>query len=163
MGITMTAKSTGDVSMKLHEMAVRARNPEPAWENVGSYLSAAERRQWATSGSYFGTPWRPLKPDYLLWKAKHGYSSHILMQTGSLRMSFSSRPMSIEVYNGSSARFGSNHPLAKYHQHGTRRHGKRVNPPRPMMKVTRKVRADVKQILANYVTNGEHTRVMEML
>ena len=163
MGITMTAKSTGDVSMKLHLMAARAKNPEPAWKNVGSYMAAAERRQWATQGSYFGTPWKPLKPDYMVWKAKRGYSSHILMQTGSMRLSFTSRPMAIEVYSGSSARFGSNHPLAKYHQKGTRRNGKRVNPPRPMMKVTRKVRADVKSILADYVLGKDHVRVMELL
>jgi phage gpG-like protein len=163
MGITMVAKSTGNVGLKLQEMAARAKNPQAAWVNVGSYLAAVNRRQFATQGAYLnGVPWKPLKPYYLQWKVKSGYSKRILMQSGAMRLSFTSRPMAVEVYSGSSARFGSDHPLAKYHQYGTKRNGKRVNPKRQIVKVTPKVRGDVKTILANHIT-GKHTNVMSML
>ena len=163
MGITMEVKHSNRVTMKIQRMGMRARNPEGAWPHVGSYLSAVERRQWATQGAYLlGHPWKPLKPEYLQWKIKHGYSPRILMQTGALRLSFTGRPMSIEVYGKGSARFGSSHRLAHWHQEGTHRNGKRVNPPRPMMKLTPKVRNNVRDILADYVL-GKRITVMDRI
>ena len=84
------------------------------------------------------------------------------MQTGGMRASFTSRPMAIEEYNGPSARFGSNHPLAKFHQHGTHRGGRRIVPARPMMRVTPKVRRDVKKIIQGHVM-GHRTRIRRLV
>lgn len=151
--------------MDLRKMAMRAKNPTAAWHNVGSYIAAVERRQFATSGAYLnGVPWKPLKPQYLQWKVRQGYSKRVLMQSGSLRLSFTSRPMAIEVYAGTSATFGSNHPVAKYHQHGTHSHktGKKLLPKRIIMKTTPKMRRDVKTILAAHVL-GKHTSVMALV
>ena len=162
MGITVTMRTDGHAQQKLRAMAMRARSPEKAWPKVGSYLSAVNRRQFATNGGYLGTPWKPLKPDYLLWKVREGYSSHTLIQTGAMRLSFTSRPMAIEVYSGNKARFGSDHPLAAFHQRGTHRNGKRAVPARPIMRVTPKVRKDVKDIIADYIL-GKRVTVMDRL
>lgn len=152
MGMKIKEKNKGAVKRRLRLIDKRADNPEGAWPRVGSYLSRQVRRQFVTEGSHFGKKWRPLKKSYRLWKVRHGHSRKILVQTGSMRDSFTRRPMAIEEYQGKSAVFGSDHRLAKFHQYGTRRHGKQVNPPRPMLIITKEVRQDIRDILAKYVT-----------
>lgn len=150
--------STGDlrkIKMRIKAMSKRVQNPEPAWRKMGSYFAAANRRQFSTHGMYYGTPWKPLKPDYLQWKIKNGYSRRTLVKTGSMRVSFTSRPMAIERYYKDSAVFGSNHEIAPFQHYGTFRNGKRAIPPRPIMVKTRKVVRDVKQIMQDYITGSK--------
>lgn len=136
---------------RLRAMALRIENPEPAWPRVGRFLSMVVRRQFSTKGAYLGTPWKPLKPEYMLWKVAHGYPKQTLVMDGTLRRSFVDRPMKVETYRGKSASFGSDLDLAIWHQRGTRRNGKQVNPPRPMLVVNRAVAEEVTDIMRRYI------------
>lgn len=136
---------------RLRAMGRRIDNPEPAWPRVGRFLSMVVRRQFSTKGAYLKTPWDPLKPEYMLWKVMNGYPRQTLVMDGSLRSSFVGRPMDVEVYMGKSAVFGSSSDLAVWHQKGTYRDGKRVNPPRPMLFVNRHVAEEVTDILRRYI------------
>lgn len=136
---------------RLRAMGERVDNPEPAWPRVGRMLSLAVRKQFLTKGAYMGTPWRPLKPDYLLWKVLNGYPWQTLVMRGDLRDSFVERPMSVETYLGKSAVFGSNDRKVVWHQFGTFRNGKRVNPARPMLVVNQMIRDEVVDIMRKYV------------
>lgn len=136
---------------RLRAMAKRVENPEPAWPRVGAFLSMVVRRQFATKGAYLNTPWDPLKPEYLLWKTVNGYPRQTLVMDGSLRRSFVGRPMDIETYKGASAKFGSSSDLAVWHQRGTHRNGKRVNPPRPMLFINEPVAEEITDILRRYI------------
>lgn len=156
MGMTIKEKNKGAVKRRLRTIEKRADNPEGAWPRVGAYLSRNVRRQFVTEGSHLGRKWKPLKKSYRLWKVRNGYGRKILVQTGSMRDSFVKRPMAIEDYRGRSAVFGSDHPLAPFHQYGTRRGGKRAIPARPMLIITKEVRQDIREILAKYVT-GKRT------
>jgi phage gpG-like protein len=157
MSVKFTIRGDKAVKKSLTEMGERARSVEKAWPSVGSYLSNQVNQQFVTEGRRFGTPWRPLKPEYKLWKMRHGFSRKILRQTGKLKESFTGRPMDIEEYRGNSATFGSSLDSAVWHQKGTRRNGKRVNPPRPMLVATKEVRLEVKRILLRYITRGRIT------
>lgn len=154
MSITVDASGLKKVKAKIRVMSKRVQNPSPAWKSVGSYIAASNRRQFATHGAYYGTPWKPLKPNYAQWKVRSGYGRKTLVRTGAMRASFVSRPMAIEKYYRNYAEFGSDYWLVKFHQNGTFRNGKRANPPRPMMKKTRKMTADVTSIVKEYVING---------
>ncbi len=155
MSVSIDNNDLKAVKFRMKVISKRVQNPTPAWRKVGSYLAAANRKQFATEGAYYGKPWRPLKPDYLQWKIKSGYSRKTLVRTGAMRASFVSRPMDIEQYRGKTAVFGSDHPLAKFHHYGTQRNGKRVNPPRPIMVKTRKTVSDVTSIVQNYIVGNK--------
>jgi phage virion morphogenesis protein len=162
----MSVRVTGtqDASIYIKDVRMRLKNLEPAWAKVGSYLSQVNRRQFATEGAYLGKPWRPLKPEYMQWKIKNGYGRRkTLVQTGAMRASFTSRPMSIEVYKGDSATYGSNDYKAKWHQYGTHRNGKRAIPPRPIIVKTPKLTRDIRDIIAEYLVSKSRTRTRKYL
>jgi phage gpG-like protein len=154
--LTLTVKVNGrSILAKRHirNLQMRATNLMPMWPRVGTYLSGVVRKQFASKGVYLQTPWKPLQPDYRLWKVKHGYSSAILVKTGDLKRSFG-RPMQIESYRRDSASFGSREQTALWHQDGTRRHGRQVNPPRPILKATPLVKREVKKIVRDWIVEG---------
>lgn len=136
---------------RLKAIGGRIDNPEPAWPRIGRMLSHAVRRQFITKGAYMGTPWKPLKPNYLLWKVTHGYPWQTLVMRGDLRDSFTHRPMSVETYLGKSAIFGSSDRKVVWHQFGTFRNGKRVNPARPMLVATPMIRDEAVDIMRKYI------------
>lgn len=162
----MSIKVTGtrNASIKITDMRLRMKNLEPAWVKVGSYLSQVNRRQFATEGAYLGKPWKPLKPDYLQWKVRNGYGGRkTLVQTGALRASFTSRPMSLEVISGNKAMFGSTDRKAVWHQHGTHRNGKRAIPARPIIVKTPKLSRDIADIIAEYIVHKSRTTTRKYL
>jgi phage virion morphogenesis protein len=127
----------------------RLRNPIGLWPKVGSFIAMVERKQFATQGAYLGKPWKPLKPEYLQWKIKHGYSKRILVRTGAMRASLTSRPMEEERYKKYSATFGTNVDYAKYHQYGTRYMARR-----PMFTKNPLIKRGVKGIVKDYFLHG---------
>ena len=161
--MTITVRNDGDATIRIRAMRTRLKDMTPMWAKVGSYIAQVNRRQFATHGGYLGKPWKPLKPDYLQWKISEGYSKRTLVQTGGMRASFVSRPMSVEDYNGDTATFGSNHPLAKFHQHGTHRNGKRAIPARPIVVKTPKMTRDIRDIVAEYILVKSRTRTRKYL
>lgn len=147
--------NTKDVRAKLRVMGDRIANPDEVWPRVGRYLSLVVRRQFYTRGSYLGTPWAPLKPDYLLWKAVNGYPQQTLVMRGDLRDSFGGRPMGIEKYRGNTAVFGSDDKKAIWHQKGTRRNGRQINPARPMLVLNPMVREEITDIVRSFVMDRD--------
>lgn len=154
MSFGMRYEGTLTVSKKLRRLASNAESQEKVWPKVGSYLSRAIQRQFITEGAYFNTPWKPLKPNYRKWKMQQGLSRKILRQTGMMMRTFTGRPMDIEEYYPHEAVFGSSNPKAAWHHYGTRRNGKRVNPPRKIVSLPRFVKEDVKQLIADHLMEG---------
>jgi len=151
MGVSINNSGAQKKLSDLRAMDRRASNPSAVWPKVGSYWRMAISRQFATKGAYFGQPWQPLKPGYALWKVSHGYSRNLLVQTGAMRASFISSPMSIEKYMGNTAVFGSTNQKAVWQHFGTHRNGKRAIPPRKIMVKTAKNTKDIQDIMAEYV------------
>lgn len=154
-GVTIRGRGIGNTKRKLRTYERRVDNVRAAWPRVGRYLASVTRRQFTTKGAFLKTPWKPLKPEYRLWKVRNGYSRAILIQTGDMRSTFTSRPMDIEEYHSNYAVFGSSHPLARYHQYGTRRNGKRVLPARKILVTNKMVRSEVRDIVADYIIKGK--------
>lgn len=139
---------------KLNGYKRRTSIPTPAWRKVGALISREVRLQFATRGGNFGTPWKPLTPEYAARKKAMGFPRQILVMSGKMRNSFTQRPMDIERYQGQRAVFGSNERKVAWHQYGTRRNGKRVNPPRPMLKLTPVLRRKIVKAVESYIVSG---------
>lgn len=155
MSVEITVTGDGsNAKRKLRGYKRRVKTPTPAWRKVGALISREVRRQFATRGTNFGTPWKPLTPEYAARKKAMGFPRQILVQSGKMRNSFTQRPMDIERYQGQKATFGSNERKVKWHQFGTYRNGKRVNPPRPMLVLTPKLRRQIAQAVEDHVLNG---------
>lgn len=134
---------------RVAEIGRRSRDLRPAWPSVGDFMARTAAEQFATGGARLGKPWAPLSPPYLRWKIKHGFDPRILIQTGEMRDSYVSRPMSVEDYRRKEASFGSDDPKAEFHQYGTRN-----MPARPVLFRTPEVDATVANVLAHYIATG---------
>lgn len=143
------------VSARLSTIMRRNEDYRRVWPRVERYIRSTTRRQFTSYGAFLGRPWKPLQPNYRAWKVKHGYSPHILVKTGKMKKGLTSFPMDFRRHYKKSARFGTNSKIAVYHQHGTRRNGKRHLPARPMLKATKRVRIDVKNIVRDYLIDGK--------
>lgn len=135
---------------KVALLGVRTRDLRPAWPAVGNYMARLAREQFATRGArLLGRPWQPLQPDYRRWKIRNGFRPDILILTGELRDSYTSRPMSVENHHRQRAEFGSDDPKASWHQHGTRN-----MPARPVLVRTPEVDGTVADVLRHYIATG---------
>jgi hypothetical protein len=57
----------------------------PFWPKVVDLFRDWEERQFQTEGTFWGTPWKPLSPQYAAWKAAHAPTRGILVLTGALK------------------------------------------------------------------------------
>lgn len=143
------ARIDGDrrVRQLLSEMVDRTQGVEPAWPGVGDVIASAMDDQFESEGvALLGRPWAPLEPRYLRWKVREGYDPRRLHQTGAMRQSLTSRPMAIEEYFPTSARFGTDDEKAAFHQNGTE-----FMPRRQIINVTDDLGDDVNSVLARYI------------
>lgn len=147
----LTITGTRSASKTLSDIADRCENVSPVWNRVGNIISSRVNRQFMTQGAYFGTPWKRLTPAY----AKRKGGGKILVLTGDLKSSFTSRPMSVEIHGKNSAEFGSNRNTAVWHHYGTFKDGKRVNPPRKILVVTRELRSATADVVARWIRSGK--------
>ena len=157
MSMKINVKALNDAKATIKIMRTRVNNPTPAFKSIGSYLALYNKKVFATNGAYGGKPWKPLKPNYLQWKVRSGYSGNTLIRTGKLRRSYISRPMDIERYLKSKAIYGTSVKYAGYHHTGTSK-----MPARPVMTVTKKMTKNINKIVLNHLT-GKKTNVSGMV
>lgn len=151
----LAARKIEHIAAEIRRMDVRVDNMVPLGPKIGAMLSRDVSRQFTTQGVYMGTPWKPLKPSTIRDKILKGYPApNPLVRTRELKLSFTSRPMSIEKYTPHSLTYGSSLRKALWQQKGTRRHGRRHIPPRVMFKVTRERKAAIKKLIVKYVATG---------
>lgn len=125
--VTDTVKKLGDAKLTRFGVLLRQigeiylRHEKALFGNKSGRKSAKE------------SPWKDLKASYKDVKRKRwGKVYPTLVAGGELAESFSKEgsPYNVFVLGPSYARFGSSHPLARYHQDG---HSRGVYPARPMV------------------------------
>jgi phage gpG-like protein len=139
---------------KIDGIKERVEHPQPLFLYLSKIVGRDVRKNFASHGVFFGRPWQPLKPDYRVWKVAQGYPRSILVMTGELRDTFTSTPGNIISMTEKSVTFGSTDRKAVWHQFGTHRNGKRVNPPRPMLFMNPVLREDIMTATENYIMRG---------
>lgn len=150
-GSEFSVRGDDDVRDRLQGLRDRARDLTPVWPAVGDVVADAVKRQFASDGAEFDTPWPALSPDYMAWKVKNSYSPDTLVKTGSLRDGLTSRPMAIERYGATEAEFGTDDKVAVYHTYGTRR----GLPKRPPLKRTPALAREMNGKIAGWITDGK--------
>lgn len=138
------------LARSLVQVSDRAQDLRPAWLKVGKYISSQTYEQFRSAGKKHGTPWKPLTREYAFRKRAAGFSGGILVRKGGLRRSFL-WPDLILTNKKAYAEFGSELDTAKWHQYGTRKDGKQINPPRPMLVVTPLVRRRIARLVAEHI------------
>lgn len=151
----MTVNGGKATIAKLQAMKGRTKRVDPAWREVGSHISKQIKNQFRTRGATFGTPWKPLAPSTVLEKKRKGYPRQPLVRTGKMKRLVTGRPLEVERYAGQVATFGTKSKIALFQHGGTKRNGKRHIPARPIMKMTPKLRREIRDILKKHVLRGE--------
>lgn len=150
----MGAKIRGNgrkTQRRLRVLSERVEHPEQVWPSVERTIYDAEREQWDSKGAFMlGRPWKRLDARYASRKSSGQRSPLVL--SGSLRASFTGvGEHAIRVKGKSSIRLGSSHPLARLHQSGSK--AGQV-PSRPMLRLTKVVRAQVKDAIRDALLDG---------
>lgn len=149
------AQQMKQIARTIRTMDRRADDLTSVWRKVGSRIARGNSRQFSTKGAYYGTPWKPLAASTQAQKLRQGWPRAPLVRTRAMKLSFTGRPMGIEIYRAHSATFGSDLKRSVWQQEGTRRNGKRHIPPRVMMKVSRELRSDIHKFVVEYITRNK--------
>lgn len=81
----------------------------------------ANRLNFLTKGTFSGSPWPPLSPEYGAWKILNRGPRPLMVDTAKLKRSLTSLRGSPSEIGLQSATFGTSVPYARYHQTGTRK------------------------------------------
>lgn len=136
------------VDRVLDRIADNVENATPAFEAIADRFAAAEQQQFASQGGFGGGGWAPLSPAYAAWKASR-YPGGILVRTGALKGSLTSRPFGVETISNKQAVFGTAVAYAGYHQSGTSK-----MPARPPVQLPESERAQWVKIMQRFIVTG---------
>ncbi len=128
LGLTFEVAGVPQVARVLGVMMRSVRNLQPAWGEIADDFVKREKRLFQQQGSVQGWDrWAALHPDYEKWKQTHGFSTRILVRTGAVERSLTTRHDRHAVFNAGPLRMeiGTSIPYAGYHQTGTRKMPKR--------------------------------------
>lgn len=137
------------VFARLTAINARGRNVRPWFDKLAKALVATQITNFATKGSLAGG-WPPLSPNYGLWKAANKPGRPMMVSSGALLRSVSSRDRLVQSMTGTTMRIGSDVDYAHFHQNGTRN-----MPRRKVVVVPESVVKALKFDLAAYVANGK--------
>lgn len=155
-GVSMlvAAKEMKKIARDIRKIERAGLNMKMVWRRAGSWIARDNRRQFATKGSFQGTPWKPLAASTLRQKLRSGGRRQMLRRSDELFRSFTGRPMGIEDIQQHEAHFGSPLMKAIWHQNGTHRNGKQHIPARPIQKLNNGTRQDIIEAVVKHVMKG---------
>lgn len=109
-----TEFDSDEIIRKYREIEKAATHLKPVFRWAREELRETYINHFLSNGS--GT-WKPLDPEYGAWKASRYPGAPTLIRTGGLFESVSK--LEIDKIDNTSARFGTNAEVAKFHQYGT--------------------------------------------
>jgi hypothetical protein len=155
MALTLEAVSVAEwreTARKIRAMADRAQDVSPAWHAVIAWFAEQNRKQFATRGARYVTPWRPLAASTVQQKRRAGFPLDPLVRTTKLRDSLTRRPLGVEHVTGREMTAGTTARYARFHQVGTRR----GLPSRPLFSAAQIRREQaVSTAIASWIITGE--------
>lgn len=135
--LRMNMNGMGEIKARLERFDVAVQDASPAWESVMKQLEdhaaltfAGERNVLGASGSDHGK-WKALTPKYRAVKKKLRPGAKKLVFDGDLRASLTEPGKGIRVIERQFMMYGTDNPVARYHQLGTPKMVKRPFMPNP--------------------------------
>lgn len=153
MSLTVKAEGTTQVASHLDQTADRARDAKPAMRKIREIMEAGNRKQFETSGAYFGDSWAELKPGTLARKARRGQDARILRANNALSTSLSGGKGKRGGATKTQARAGTSVWWGIFAQTGTT--GKRAAPRRQIVGLSRRDRLKSVRTIEKFVLTGE--------
>lgn len=103
---------------RLGAMSLAVQDLRHAWGDIAKEFYQAQSSVFGAEGAWHHPRWAPLKPKYLAWKIRHGYSSRILVMTGKMRTSLTTGGAAGSIFRQAAQQMsiGTNIKYAKYHQ-----------------------------------------------
>lgn len=118
MRFTFAVEGEAQVDRTLARFAENVGDATPVWNKLADRFASIETRQFDSEGAYGSGGWPALSPKYAAWKSRHFPGAPILVRSGALRDSLTSRPFGIEVIRPESMTIGSGIEYGRYHQGG---------------------------------------------
>lgn len=103
-----------EVENALEEMQKATMDLRPVFRKAEKDLADIYTRHFATNGS---GKWKPLDAEYGSWKSANYPGRPTLVQSGNLFRTI--RKFNVREINNTSATFGTDAKVAKFHQYGT--------------------------------------------
>jgi len=153
MRITTVVRGAKEASSRLHGMTVRASDMRDALNRIADEFCQHEGTVFLNQGAIVGmSGWAPLSLEYAEEKARSGFSDGILVRTGKLRMSLTSKmdPYFVMRLTPKTLRIGTSVPYAKFHRSGTSK-----MPARDPIRITPAQRVRWAQILKDFVIRSK--------
>ena len=136
IGFQFEVSGVKQVTRMLALSADACKNLRPVWDDVYDDFLDREEDVFDSEGGSGSKPremgggawggWAPLSPSYAAQKAAEGFGNRILVRTGRLKASLTSRGAgSVFRSDAKSMAVGTSVPYAGYHQTGTRKMPKR--------------------------------------
>jgi phage gpG-like protein len=118
--VTIQIEGEEELARSFGLMSGAVNDWRPYWPDIAAVFYISESARFSSGG--FGA-WPPLSAGYASWKAKHYPGQPILVRSGALRESLTSRSGAGAIYEESplELNLGTNIPYAQYHQTGTSR------------------------------------------
>lgn len=106
--------NTNDAQELLQDVRDRIEDLRPVFRRAKEDLSDIYTKHFLSNGN---GKWAPLDAEYGAWKSVHFPGATTLIRSGGLFKSIET--FSVSEINRQSARFGTDAPVAKFHQYGT--------------------------------------------
>jgi len=104
----------------LSRIKTRVKNLSPAFRNIANSFRDIEKKTFEGQGRPVG--WKPLDPKYAAWKAKNYPGKPIMVLTGDLKKSLTSKGGDhVEIISPHELEIGTRDKLGLFHQKGAGR------------------------------------------
>jgi phage virion morphogenesis protein len=143
--IEVKVESAG-IQAALRFVQGRVQNMQPLLADIGDAILANTQLRFKDQKDPQGIPWKPLAESTLRRRRKRGRDAKILRDTGQLYLSLTRNATSKRVEVGTNKKYG------KYHQQETP--GKGKIPRRAFLGLTQADRAEIHQIMVDYMAKA---------
>jgi phage gpG-like protein len=117
--VHFTTRGIEEYKVSLERFDLDKRDLSPLWGSISRSFVYYMRRQFASQGGEFGSPWLPVQSArYAALKAEIYPGQPTLVASGALKRSLTSQPLSVERPGPRSLELGTALPYAAIHQRG---------------------------------------------
>lgn len=157
MSLSISVDVLGDrvISRRFVRIGRNAADFTEAWDTILDAFEDWTGEQFASDGSFFGTPWEPLTEGTIAQKERERAAdpAQALVRSGALALSFLGGPGHVRHVDAGEAEWGSHNPDAMWH-HGRQRSASNPVPRRPIFEPDEPRRRWVMNTLQRHVFGG---------
>lgn len=147
LNITMAVNGIEELKRSFATWGAEISDLSEPFQQIADGLETDNMLNMTGEGILYAGGWAPLASSTISEKARAGYGGQpILVRTGELAQSLAGGSGSVKQVTPTSLTVGTDDPIAKYHQYGTRK-----MPQRKIIGLSFAARSQVVRVLADYI------------